>query len=164
MVAELTRPRSWAGFPAGNRFVLRRGAFTRAVGGFQTRCSPEIGGGAARGRGSGSVALRCGRGGGVGRAAQAAPNVLQVGVGGRRGRQEVENDLCEPQRLVAVGEVPGGRDSSRRLPGQESCARVVCSVGDAQLHVFAVDGDRLTEHWAVRDDLRVIEAVDTAKG
>jgi hypothetical protein len=33
-----------------------------------------------------------------------------------------------------------------------------------QLHVFAVEGDHLTEHWAVRDDLRVIEAVDTAKG
>jgi hypothetical protein len=31
-----------------------------------------------------------------------------------------------------------------------------------QLHVFAVDGDKLTEHWAVRDDLRVIEAVDAA--
>lgn len=30
----------------------------------------------------------------------------------------------------------------------------------SQLHVFAVDGDQLTEHWAVRDDLRVIEAVE----
>ena len=29
-----------------------------------------------------------------------------------------------------------------------------------QLHVFAVEGDRLTDHWAVRDDLRVIEAID----
>ena len=29
-----------------------------------------------------------------------------------------------------------------------------------QLHVFAVDGDRPTEHLAVRDDLRVIEAVE----
>ena len=29
-----------------------------------------------------------------------------------------------------------------------------------QLHVFAVEDDRLTEHWAVRDDLRVIEAID----
>jgi predicted ester cyclase len=29
-----------------------------------------------------------------------------------------------------------------------------------QLHVFAVEGGRLTEHWAVRDDLRVIEAID----
>ena len=128
------------------------------------RCSPEIGGGAARGRGSGSVASPCGRGGGVGRAAQAAPNVLQVGVGGRRGRQEVENDLCEPQRWSRWGKCPVDANSSRRLPGKASCARVVCSVGDAQLHVFAVDGDRLTEHWAVRDDLRVIEAVDTAKG
>jgi hypothetical protein len=31
-----------------------------------------------------------------------------------------------------------------------------------QLHVFAVEGDQLAEHWAVRDDLRVIEAVDAA--
>jgi hypothetical protein len=31
-----------------------------------------------------------------------------------------------------------------------------------QLHVFAVEGDRLTEHWAVRDDLRVIEAIEAA--
>ena len=29
-----------------------------------------------------------------------------------------------------------------------------------QLHVFAVEGGRLTEHWAVRDDLRVIEAIE----
>ena len=29
-----------------------------------------------------------------------------------------------------------------------------------QLHVFAVEGDRLTEHWAVRDDLHVIKAID----
>lgn len=30
----------------------------------------------------------------------------------------------------------------------------------SQLHVFAVEGDKLTEHWALRDDLRVIEAVE----
>jgi hypothetical protein len=29
-----------------------------------------------------------------------------------------------------------------------------------QLHVFATDGEHLTKHWAVRDDLSVIEAVD----
>lgn len=29
-----------------------------------------------------------------------------------------------------------------------------------QLHVFAVEGEYLTEHWAVRDDLRVLEAID----
>ena len=29
-----------------------------------------------------------------------------------------------------------------------------------QLHVFAVEDGRLTEHWAVRDDLRLIEAID----
>ncbi|GAA4922758.1 hypothetical protein EV188_104645 [Actinomycetospora succinea] len=33
-----------------------------------------------------------------------------------------------------------------------------------QLHVFAADGEHLTDHWAVRDDLRVIEAVDAANG
>lgn len=33
-----------------------------------------------------------------------------------------------------------------------------------QLHVFATDRDHLTEHWAVRDDLSVIEAVDAANG
>ena len=31
----------------------------------------------------------------------------------------------------------------------------------AQLHVFRIDGDRLVEHWAVRDDLRVLEAIDS---
>ena len=29
-----------------------------------------------------------------------------------------------------------------------------------QLHVFRIDDDRLMEHWAVRDDLRVLEAID----
>jgi len=29
-----------------------------------------------------------------------------------------------------------------------------------QLHVFAVKDDHLIEHWAVRDDLRVVEAID----
>ena len=28
-----------------------------------------------------------------------------------------------------------------------------------QLHVFAVDGDQLTEHWAVRDDLSFLRQV-----
>ena len=31
-----------------------------------------------------------------------------------------------------------------------------------QLHVFRIDGDRLVEHWAVRDDRRVLEAIDQA--
>ncbi len=31
-----------------------------------------------------------------------------------------------------------------------------------QLHVFAVKDEHLTEHWAVRDDLHVIEAVDAS--
>lgn len=29
-----------------------------------------------------------------------------------------------------------------------------------QLHVFRIQNDRLVEHWAVRDDLRVLEAID----
>jgi predicted ester cyclase len=33
-------------------------------------------------------------------------------------------------------------------------------VAHAQLHVFRIDNDRLAEHWAVRDDLRVLEAID----
>jgi predicted ester cyclase len=28
-----------------------------------------------------------------------------------------------------------------------------------QVHVFRTDGDRIVEHWAVRDDLRVLEAI-----
>lgn len=30
----------------------------------------------------------------------------------------------------------------------------------AQFHVFRVDDDRLVEHWAVRDDLRVLQTID----
>ena len=30
----------------------------------------------------------------------------------------------------------------------------------SQLHVFRIEDDRLVEHWAVRDDLRVLEAID----
>ena len=29
-----------------------------------------------------------------------------------------------------------------------------------QVHVFRIAGDRLVEHWAVRNDLRVLEAID----
>lgn len=42
----------------------------------------------------------------------------------------------------------GGRPASGR--------RVAWS----QLHVFREKGGRLVEHWAVRDDLRVLEAID----
>jgi hypothetical protein len=28
------------------------------------------------------------------------------------------------------------------------------------VHVFRRAGGRITEHWAVRDDLRVLEAID----
>lgn len=30
----------------------------------------------------------------------------------------------------------------------------------AQFHVFRTVGDKIVEHWAVRDDLRVLEAID----
>jgi hypothetical protein len=33
-------------------------------------------------------------------------------------------------------------------------------VSSGQLHVFRVDGDKIVEHWAVRDDLRMLEAID----
>jgi hypothetical protein len=38
-------------------------------------------------------------------------------VGGRRGREEVQDDLSEPQRLVAVGEVPGGGEQFEAASG-----------------------------------------------
>jgi len=38
-------------------------------------------------------------------------------VGGRCGREEVEDDVSEPQRLVAVGEVPGGREEIQAASG-----------------------------------------------
>jgi hypothetical protein len=36
--------------------------------------------------------------------------------------------------------------------------------GRDQLHVFATDGEHLTEHRTVRDDLSVSGAVDAANG
>lgn len=30
----------------------------------------------------------------------------------------------------------------------------------AQLHVFRTVGDKIVEHWAIRDDLRVLEVID----
>ena len=33
----------------------------------------------------------------------------------------------------------------------------------AQLHVFRVEGGLIVEHWAVRDDLRVLEAIDAGR-
>ena len=33
-----------------------------------------------------------------------------------------------------------------------------------QVHIFRVAKDRVVEHWAVRDDLRVIEALDASAG
>jgi predicted ester cyclase len=31
-----------------------------------------------------------------------------------------------------------------------------------QVHIFRLTGDTIVEHWAVRDDLRVLEAIDAA--
>jgi hypothetical protein len=30
-----------------------------------------------------------------------------------------------------------------------------------QVHIFRTEADQIVEHWAVRDDLRVLEAIDT---
>lgn len=30
-----------------------------------------------------------------------------------------------------------------------------------QVHIFRTEADRIIEHWAVRDDLRVLEAIDS---
>ncbi len=30
----------------------------------------------------------------------------------------------------------------------------------AQVHIFRTDADRIVEHWAVRDDFRVLLAID----
>ena len=57
-----------------------------------------------------------------------------------------------------------GRHVGSGMPGRGDRAHVQEELGDLLLHVFAVEGDHLTEHWAVRDDLRVIEAVDAANG
>jgi hypothetical protein len=54
--------------------AARTGPQPDLAGGGRGGVLPE---GAARGRGSGSIASRCGRGGGVGRAAQPAPNVAR---------------------------------------------------------------------------------------
>jgi hypothetical protein len=65
---------------------------------------------------------------------------------------------------IAVWVTLHGRHIGRGMPWlgdrEPSGARVAWK----QLHVFATDGEHLTEHWAVRDDLSVIEAVDAANG
>ncbi len=46
------------------------------------------------------------------------------------------------------------------FPWMRDCVPSGRRVAWAQLHVFRIDGDTLAEHWAVRDDLRVLEAID----
>jgi len=65
---------------------------------------------------------------------------------------------------LAVWVTLHGRHVGRGMPWLGDRAPSGAQIAWSQLHVFAVEGDQLTEHWAVRDDLRVIEAVDAANG
>jgi hypothetical protein len=65
---------------------------------------------------------------------------------------------------IAVWGTLYGRHVGRGMPWLGDRAPSGAQIAWQQLHVFAVEGDHLTEHWAVRDDLRVIEAVDAANG
>ena len=65
---------------------------------------------------------------------------------------------------IAVWVTLHGRHVGLGMPWLGDRAPSGAQVAWKQLHVFAIEGDRLTEHWAVRDDLRVIEAVDAANG
>jgi hypothetical protein len=63
---------------------------------------------------------------------------------------------------IAVWVTLHGRHVGRGMPWLGDRAPSGAQVAWKQLHVFATDGEYLTEHWAVRDDLGVIEAVDAA--
>src|SRR4051794_12006394 len=63
---------------------------------------------------------------------------------------------------IAVWVTLHGRHIGKGLPWLGDRSASGATIAWKQLHVFSVEGDRLTEHWAVRDDLRVIEAVDSA--
>jgi hypothetical protein len=65
---------------------------------------------------------------------------------------------------IAVWVTLHGRHIGSGMPWLGDRAPSGAQIAWKQLHVFAVEGDHLTEHWAVRDDLRVIEAVDAANG
>ena len=62
---------------------------------------------------------------------------------------------------IAVWVTLHGRHIGSGLPWLNDRPASGAEIAWKQLHVFAVEGDQLTEHWAVRDDLRVIEAIDT---
>jgi hypothetical protein len=63
---------------------------------------------------------------------------------------------------IAVWVTLHGKHVGSKMPWLGDRPATGADVAWKQLHVFAVEGDQLTEHWAVRDDLRVIEAVDAA--
>lgn len=63
---------------------------------------------------------------------------------------------------IAVWVTLHGKHTGSSLPWLADRPPSGAQISWKQLHVFAVEGDRLTEHWAVRDDLRVIEAIDAA--
>ena len=63
---------------------------------------------------------------------------------------------------IAVWVTLHGKHVGSELPWLQNRSPNGAEIAWKQLHVFAVEGHQLTEHWAVRDDLRVIEAVDAA--
>ena len=65
---------------------------------------------------------------------------------------------------IAVWVTLHGRHVGPGMPWLGDRAPSGARVAWKQLHVFATDGEHLTDHWAVRDDLSVIETVDAADG
>jgi predicted ester cyclase len=61
---------------------------------------------------------------------------------------------------IAVWITLHGKHIGSRMPWLADRPPSGAQIAWSQLHVFAVASDRLTEHWALRDDLRVIEAID----
>ncbi|HYI35665.1 MAG TPA: hypothetical protein VEX39_03620 [Thermoleophilaceae bacterium] len=64
---------------------------------------------------------------------------------------------------IAVWVTLHGRHVGSGLPWLADRPASGAQIAWKQLHVFAVKGDSLSEHWAVRDDLRVIEAIEASR-
>ena len=63
---------------------------------------------------------------------------------------------------IAVWVTLHGKHIGSAMPWLDDRPATGAQIAWKQLHVFASDGERLTDHWAVRDDLHVIEAIDAA--
>lgn len=63
---------------------------------------------------------------------------------------------------IAVWVTLHGTHIGSRMPWLGDRPATGARIAWKQFHVFAVGGDRLTEHWAVRDDLGVIAAIEAA--